>query len=345
MVSLDSVRHPRRLGVYLALPLIMATANVYSQSEEGSKPAKAPERSDIGALLEKVPPELRERMTQELERVRAEAERIRRESMEKGERIQAEATERARQIRRDAEAQLERVRDEINRTREAAEARRERENHGEKVETPRNPTTFSREVRVEVRKENGGKPEVKVFENGKPLPSDAPITVHVVPEGEKSGIGPDLSKLPAEKRALIEKARDEFKKAQENLKKAAENLAKAEGREKANIMIFRADGPGAVFMAKPGAEGVPQIQLRGIPADRLPHLPLPPGARGDRIPLPPVPPVRGVELEKRVSKAEKALDEILLELKKIREEADEDDDDDDEKEHHSKEGKGRKRRS
>lgn len=343
MIGSHKELHPRRLGVYLALPIFMATANVYSQGEEGSKPAKAPERSDIGALLEKVPPELRERMTQELDRVRAEAERIRRESMEKGERIQAEAAERARQIRRDAEAQLERVRDEINRTREAAEARRERENHGEKVESPRNPTTFSREVRVEVRKENGGKPEVKVFENGKPLPSDAPITVHVVPEGEKSGIGPDLSGLPAEKRALIEKARDEFKKAQENLKKAAENLAKAEGREKANIMIFKADGPGAVFMAKPDAEGLPQIQLRGIPADRLPHLPLPPGARGDRMPLPPIPPRGGVELEKRVSKAEKALDDILLELKKIRQEADEDDDD--EKEHHSKEGKGRKRRS
>lgn len=305
----------------------LTTGSVLGYQRDSGKPS---DRNDLGAILEKLPPETRDRIRQEFERIREDANRMRREALEQGKRIQAEASEKARELQREAEVQLERMR---------------RQTDQPKVESrPDEPqVSVSREVRVEVRKDGDNKPQIQIFKDGKPV-SAGEFQFEV--KADHAGHDAqhlDLSKLPPEKREVIEKARAELKEAEARLRKAAENLAKAEGREKGNVMIFRADGPGALIMGKPGAEGLPEIQLRGIPGDRLPRMPLPPGAMRDRLPRPPVPPADapGPELEKRVSKAEKALDEILNELKKLRDESD--DDDDEEEDHHEKE-KAKKRR-
>lgn len=307
----------------------LTTGSVFAYQGDSGKPS---DRNDLGAILDKLPPETRDRIRQEIERIREDANRMKREALEQSERIQAEAGEKARALRREAEAQLERM-------------RRQKDQPKDESRPDEPKVSVSREVRVEVRKDGDSKPQIQIFKDGKPV-SAGEFQVDI--KDNLAGHDAqhlDLSKLPPEKREVIEKARAELKEAEARLRKAAENLAKAEGREKGSVMIFRADGPGAVIMGKPGAEGMPEIQLRGIPGDRLPRMPLPPGAMRDRLPRPPVPPAGapGPELEKRVSKAEKALDEILNELKKLREESDDDDDDDDDKDHHQKE-KGKKRR-
>ena len=259
---------------------------VFAYQGDSGKPS---DRNDLGAILEKLPPETRDRIRQEFERIREDANRMRREALEQGERVKAEAGDKARQLRREAEAQLERMRDELNQQREFAEANRQKDQP--KVERrPDEPqVSVSREVRVEVRKDGDSKPQIQIFKDGKPVSAgEFQFEVnadHLNHDAQQM----DLSKLPPEKREVIEKARAELKEAEARLRKAAENLAKAEGREKGSVMIFRADGPaGAVFMGKPGADGMPEIQLRGIPGDRLPRMVLPPRAMGDRMPRPPV---------------------------------------------------------
>ena len=205
-------------------------------------------------------------------------------------------------------------------------------------------------MRVEVRKEGDGEPQVQIFENGKPVQGfglqSQPGVKFDVQMHPNHPHEMDLSKLPPEKREVIEKARKEFKDAEAKLKAAAEKLAKAEGRDHSNVVILRADGPGAAGMAHGQvfvipADGQPPIHMRE-PGLRLPNIPLPPGVGlSDRMPRPPGAGRGNPDLEKRVSKAEKALDDILEELKKLR---DDDDDDDDEqpKEH---KGKDKKKKS
>jgi hypothetical protein len=60
------------------------------------------------------------------------------------------------------------------------------------------------------------------------------------------------------------------------------------------------------------------------------------------MPRPPAAGPGNPELEKRVSKAEKALDDILDELKKLRDDDDDDDEDEPRKEH---KGKDKKKKS
>lgn len=338
--------------------------------------------SDLASILEKLPPDVRERLIAEIDRVRAEAEKLKVEAIERGEKLKIEATKRLEEMKRDAQERMERVevelrrkaetaesnaREQIEKARAQAEVARQRalmaaekgraeaakehdKHHGEGDRVEKKSVTEERsvivsgvplgdgkkseikEMRVEVtRKDGQEKPVVRIFKDGKEVKSDE------LPEGFVFEGLPkldvlqevNLEKLEPEKRAEIERARGELKSAQERLRVAAEKLAKIQGGTRGNIMVFRADGKEA-------------MNLRSFMGDRLPGVPLPPGAmgRGDRLPKPPIMPVppqppAAPELEKRMSKAEKALDEILLELKKIQEnleEEEEDDDDDDEDE-------------
>jgi hypothetical protein len=61
------------------------------------------------------------------------------------------------------------------------------------------------------------------------------------------------------------------------------------------------------------------------------------------MPRPPAAGPGNPELEKRVSKAEKALDDILDELKKLRDDDDDDDDEDEPRKEHK--GKDKKKKS
>lgn len=341
--------------------------------------------ADLASILEKLPPEVRERLIAEIDRVRAEAEKLKVEALERGEQLKAEATKRIEEMKRDAQERMERVevelrrkaetaetsaREQIEKARAQAEVARQRamqaadkaraeaakehgRHHGEGEHVEKKGVTEERrvivsgvpivdgkkadvkEMRVEVTRQDGQeKPVVRIFKDGKEVKADE------LPEGFVFEGLPkmdvlrevNLEKLEPEKRAEIEKARGEMKEAQERLRIAAEKLAKIQGSKPGNVMVFRADGKGP-------------INLRPFMGDRVPGVPLPPGAigRGDRLPKPPIMPVppqppAAPELEKRMSKAEKALDEILLELKKIQEnlEEEDDDDDDDEKEDRKK---------
>ncbi len=353
----------------------------------GDRPETEKNRAaeELERILDKLPPEARERITAEIRRAREQAEkaraeignearrikeqaeiearrmkeqieRARAELMEKAERAAAQAKEEAIRARAEAELQVNRMREEVSQRERAAANRREEA--AKREEAPRRDgerrVEERREVRVEVRKDGDKEPQVTILDNGRQVdPGKAKDIIAKVVPGEPL----DLSKLPPEKREVIERARRDMKEAQERLKVAAEKLAKAEGRENTNVgvMMFKMEGPGGVKL-----EGQPNIQLRMVPGDRLPNIPLPPGAgammggRLPNIPLPPgagamggrmpaqpnipvpgmaMPPGAGPELERRVSKAEKALDEILAELKKLqsREEDDDDDDDDDKK--------------
>lgn len=296
--------------------------------DEAEKPSDKPsdksaEKKDLGAILEKLPPEIRERVKAELERVREETNQIRREAAERGERLLDEATAKANELRRSAEKELDQL------IRQQAEAQEKaRAGKPELPPVPSKPKEAGKErheVRVEVRKEGDAKPEVHVFRDGQPV---SPL-IYGIGASEFPANGMlygyvDLSKFPPEKRAEIEKARAEFKRAEAHLREAAANLAKAEGRVRSRTTTDSAGGLGL---------GYPPIPPMGvIPGDRLPNIQLPPGAMGDRLPLPPIQRQGpGPELENRVSKAEKALDDILGELKKLREKSEDDDDDDDDK--------------
>lgn len=298
--------------------------------DEAEKPSDKPsdksaEKKDLGAILEKLPPEIRERVKAELERVREETNQIRREAAERGERLLDEATAKANELRRSAEKELDQL------IRQQAEAQEKaRAGKPELPPVPSKPKEAGKErheVRVEVRKEGDAKPEVHVFRDGQPVsPLIFGIGASEFPANGMLYGYVDLSKFPPEKRAEIEKARAEFKRAVGHLREAEANLAKAEGRELGQVMIFRRDGRGMPGGVVP--PGLPPIGV--IPGDRLPNIPLPPGAMGDRLPLAPIQRQGpGPELENRVSKAEKALDDILGELKKLREKSEDDDDDDD----------------
>lgn len=341
----------------------MASGVSQAYPEGGDKP-----KNDLGAMLEKVPPEVREKVKAEFERIRAEAEKVQHQAMEaqkqarqhleqfekdakaQAERIQRNAKAEVERIQRDAREQIERVQNEVRR---AMEAREREHNAGRPVESQkladfekgegRQRQEVRREMRVEVRKEGDGEPQVRVFENGKPLPPDA---AHGRVNMQFKAPEIDLSKLPPEKREAIEKARKEFKEAEARFDEANKKLAKAEGREPRAIVIGEGQfiGKPVEIINIPGHDGQARIEVRGFAVgDRLPGMPLPPGAvvRGDRLPRPPVPPAAPAnpELEKRVSKAEKALDDILNELKKLREEEGDEDDDDDKKENHRDKGR------
>ena len=79
---------------------------VFAYQGDSGKPS---DRNDLGAILEKLPPETRDRIRQEFERIREDANRMRREALEQGERVKAEAGDKARQLRREAEAQGHRL--------------------------------------------------------------------------------------------------------------------------------------------------------------------------------------------------------------------------------------------
>ena len=328
----------------------MTTEAAFGYPDDKDKP-----KSDLTSVLEKVPPEVREKIKAEMDKIRAEAEKVRNQAMEiqkdariKGERIQRDAMQRAEEIQRDAKVQIERVQNEVKRAMEArdkqADRNQDRPDGGQRNEV-------RREMRVEVRKEGDGEPQVQIFENGKPVQGfglqSQPGVKFDVQMHPNHPHEMDLSKLPPEKREVIEKARKEFKDAEAKLKAAAEKLAKAEGRDHSNVVILRADGPGAAGMAHGQvfvipADGQPPINMRE-PGLRLPNIPLPPGVGlSDRMPRPPGAGRGNPDLEKRVSKAEKALDDILEELKKLRD--DEDDDDDDEQPKENK-GKDKKKKS
>ena len=337
------------------------------EKPRGDRPAgEARAADELERILSKLPPEARERITAEIRRAREQAEkaraeignearrlkeqaeiearrmkeqieRARAEVMEKAERAAAQAKEEAMRARAEAEKQVNRMREEASQRERAAASRREEAAKREEASRRDGERRVEehREVRVEVRKDGDKEPQVTIIENGRQVdPAKArEMIAKVVPGGPV-----DLSKLPPEKREVIERARRDMKEAEERLKVAAEKLAKAEGRENggAGVMMFRVEGPGGLKM-----EGQPNIQLRMVPGDRIPNIPLPPGvgAMGGRLPAQPImpmpgmamPPGNGPELERRVSKAEKALDEILAELKKLqsKEKEDEDDDDDD----------------
>ena len=329
----------------------MTTEAAFGYPDDKDKP-----KSDLTSVLEKVPPEVREKIKAEMDKIRAEAEKVRNQAMEiqkdariKGERIQRDAMQRAEEIQRDAKQQIERVQNEVRRAMEARERDQDHENHADRRDGRPQRNEVRREMRVEVRKEGDGEPQVQIFENGKTVQGfglqsqpDVKFDVQMHPNHPPEM---DLSKLPPEKREVIEKARKEFKEAEGKLKAAAEKLAKAEGRDHSNVVILRTDGPGAAGVAHGQvfvmpADGQPHMDFRGGPGLRLPNIPLPPGVGlGDRMPRPPVPASGNPELEKRVSKAEKALDDILDELKKLREDEDEDEDKDEHKEHKAKDKK------
>jgi hypothetical protein len=321
----------------MVLGLSAATASAFPDEKEQDRDRS----SDLGAVLEKLPPEVREKLIVEIERLKIEAERLKKEAMAKGEEIKRDAMKVVEEVKRDAQVRMERAEAEVRRQmesvertrRESAEARHHAEHaheegdhaaHAEAKDKDKKARTTERRVHVDVRKEGEGKAVMRVFEDGKE------VTVKEIPadmfiEGsQKIALlrEMDLSKLPPEKRAAIEKARAELKEAEARMRAAAETLAKAEGRERSEVMIFR-------------GQNMPSMDLRSFTGDRVPGVPLPPGAgRADRMPRPPVPPIppqppATPELEKRVSKAEKALDEILSELQKLRELGEKDDDDDD----------------
>lgn len=341
--------------------------------------------SDLASILEKLPPDVRERLIAEIDRVRAEAEKLKAEAIERGEQLKVEATKRLEEMKRDAQERMERVEVELRRKAESAEAgarqqiekaraqaevarkqaleaaekaraeaaKQHDQHHGEGHNVEKKSVTEERQVivrgvpsgdgkkgeikemRVEVTRQDGQeKPVVRIFKDGKEVKSDelpAGFVFEEMPKIDALREG-NLEKLPPEKRAEIEKARIELKEAQEKLRVAAEKLAKMQGGKSGNVMVFRGEGMGP-------------INVRPFMGDRVPGVPLPPGAvgRGDRLPKPPIMPVppqppAAPELEKRMSKAEKALDDILLELKKIQEnlEEEDDDDDDDDKEDEKK---------
>lgn len=366
----------------LALGLMLtslSSSSVWAFPDEkpkGDRPGGESNRAteELERLLSKLPPETRERINTEIRRAREQAERARAEIgnearrlkeqaeiearrmkeqverarveiMEKAERAAAQAKAEAQRARAEAELQVNRMREEVGQRERAAANRREEA--AKREEAPRRDgdrrVEERREVRVEVRKDGDKEPQVKITENGRPVEGDKAraMIAKVVPGGPV-----DLSKLPPEKREIIERARRDMKEAEERLKVAAEKLAKAEGRENggAGVMMFRVEGPGGLKM-----EGQPNIQLRMVPGDRIPNIPLPPGAMmGGRLPAQPImpmPPGAGPELERRVSKAEKALDEILAELKKLQNKEKEEDDDDDDDEDEKKEKKQVKRES
>ena len=305
----------------------------------GYPDVKEKPKGDLGAVLEKVPPEVREKLKAEFEKIRAEAEKVRAEAMEaqkqaraRIENLEREAKTQVERVQRDAKEQVERVHNEVRRQMEAMQRDRNaaRVVEGQKLAEVkegdgRPRQEIRREMRVEVRKEGDGEPKVQIFENGKPVD---PATVDIRGRSNLLPLLPevDLSKLPPEKRQAIEKARKEFKEAEVRFREASEKLAKTEGGNQPKVMVFTDVTSGTAVL-----QGQPHIEVRAIPlGDRLPGMPLPPGAvvRGDRLPAAPVPPANP-ELERRVSKAEKALDDILNELKKLREE--EEDEDEDEK--------------
>ncbi len=337
---------------------------------------------DLSAILEKLPPEIREKLLVEIERLRVEAEKLKVEASKKIEEMKRDAQERLEQVevqlrsRADsadavAKEQLLKARAQVELAKSqaqeaAAKARAQAEklhaehagdhhaDHADGDHVSRKSVTEERrvivrgvpggdgknaqtqEMRVEVVKEDGQeKPVVRIFKDGKEIKGDqlpGGIVIEDMPKVDALREAANLEKMPPEKRAEFEKARDELKQAQEKLRLAAEKLAKIQGGKQGNVMIFR------------GQAGEP-IEIRPFMGDRVPGVPLPPGAvgRADRLPRPPLPPMppqppASPELEKRISKAEKALDDILLELKKLQDnKAGDDDDDDDEKEVKGKE--------
>jgi gas vesicle protein len=350
VLTMSDWKRNARASVAGLMLVSMTTGAAFGYPEDKDKP-----KSDLTSVLEKVPPEVREKIKAEMDKIRAEAEKVRNQAMEiqkdariKGERIQRDAMQRAEEIQRDAKVQIERVQNEVRRAMEARD-KQAHHNHGPDG-GQRNEVR--REMRVEVRKEGDGEPQVQIFENGKPVQGNVvqgqpgmKLDVQMHPNHPPEM---DLSKLPPEKREVIEKARKEFKDAEGKLKAAAEKLAKAEGRDHSNVVILRADGPGSAGMMAHGqvfvipADGQPPIDMRG-PGLRLPNIPLPPGVGlSDRMPRPPAAGPGNPELEKRVSKAEKALDDILDELKKLRDDDDDDDEDEPRKEH---KGKDKKKKS
>lgn len=346
---------------------------------------------DLSAILEKLPPDIREKLIVEIDRLRVEAERLKAESLERAERLKVDAAKKIEEMKRDAQERLEQIEVQLRSKAESAEAMaREQilkaraqaelakaqaqeaaakaraqaekhhaehqgdhhaDHHAEGDHHAKKSVTEERrvivrevpggegkngevqEMRVEVVKEDGQeKPVVRIFKDGKEIKADqlpgGLVIEDDLPKVDVLREAANLDKLPPEKRAEIEKAREELKMAQEKLRIAVEKLAKLQGGRQGNVMIFR------------GQAGGP-IEVRPFMGDRLPGVPLPPGAvgRADRLPRPPLPPMMpqppaSPELENRISKAEKALDDILLELKKLQENKkdDDEDDDDDEKE-------------
>ena len=312
----------------------MASGVAFGYPDVKEKP-----KGDLGAVLEKVPPEVREKLKAEFEKIRAEAEKVRAEAMEaqkqaraRIENLEREAKTQVERVQRDAKEQVERVHNEVRRQMEAMQRDRNaaRVVEGQKLAEVkegegRQRQEIRREMRVEVRKEGDGEPMVQIFENGKPVD---PATVDLrgrlnpmVSSPEK-----DLAKLPPEKREAIEKARKEFKEAEARFKAAAEKLAKTDGGNQPKVMVFTDVTSGTAVL-----QGQPHIEVRAIPlGDRLPGTPLPLGAVivGDRLPRPPVQPFGPGHPE----------------LKKLREEEyeEEEDDDDDEKEAKQKPKKQKK---
>ncbi|MBI1321980.1 hypothetical protein GC170_02165 [bacterium] len=349
---------------------------------------------DLSAILEKLPPEVREKLLAEIERLRDEAEKLKVDSLERAERLKSDAAKKIEEMKRDAQERLEQVEVQLRSKAESAEAiakeqilkaraqaelarsqaqeaaakaRAEAEklhadhagkHHAEGDHVAKKSVTEERtvivrgvpsgdgkngevqEMRVEIVKEDGqDKPVVRIFKDGKEVKADqlpgGLVIEEEMPKVDVLREAANLEKLPPEKRAELEKAREELKTAQEKLRIAAEKLAKLQGGKQGNVMIFR------------GQPGVP-VEIRPFMGDRVPGVPLPPGAvgRADRLPRPPLPPMvpqppASPELEKRISKAEQALDDILLELKKLQDnKKDGEDDDDDEEE---KEEKGEKK--
>lgn len=344
----------------IAMPAVMAFPDDKPKQEGG----------DLAAILEKLPPDVRDRLIKEIDRVRVEAERLKAEAMERGEQLRIEAAKRIEDVKRDAQERLERVEVELRRKAESAErtAREQLDKARDQAEAARvkareadesarrearpegrdrrsgaegdRDRAESRQMRVEVRSENGEENAVvRIFQDGKEIKPDGNSAM-VFEAMPKVGLMPgvDLEKLPPEKRAEFEKARDELKLAQEKLRIAMEKMAKLQGGKQENVMIYR-------------FEGKEPVMIRPPMGDRLPGLPLPPGpaGRADRLPRqsimpnPPIQPPAPPELERRISKAEKALDDILIELKKLQKNREEEDDDDDEEENKDKGGRKAKK--
>ena len=340
----------------------IATGPIFGYPDD--KPKDKP-KTDVSSVLEKLPPDVREKIKAEMDRIRSESEKLRAQVIDiqqdarlHAERVQKETMARVEEIQQGAKRNEERMQNEMRRQLESREreqnqdrAREREKNQDRERQAQRSPARpdaearqeVRREVRVEVRKEGDSEPKVQIFENGKPVAPDqmrGRVGMNLNFQAKPPEL--DLSKLPPEKRQVIEKARKEFKEAEVKFRESAERLAKAEGRDQpGGFPVMPGMANGQIFvMPNAGPNGQPNMQLRAFPGGRLPGMPLPPGAgRGDRLPRQPM---VAPELEKRVSKAEKALDDILNELKRIRE--DEESEEEESEEDLKQKGKGKKKK-
>ncbi len=330
----------------------IATGPIFGYPDD--KPKDKP-KTDVSSVLEKLPPDVREKIKAEMDRIRSESEKLRAQVMDiqkdarlHAERFQKETMARVEEIQQGAKRNEERMQNEMRRQLESREREQNQDRERQAQRSSARPDAEARqevrrEVRVEVRKEGDSEPKVQIFENGKPVAPDqmrGRVGMNLDIQAKPPEL--DLSKLPPEKRQVIEKTRKEFKEAEVKFRESAERLAKAEGRDQpGGFSVMPGMANGQIFvMPNAGPNGQPNMQLRAFPGGRLPGMPLPPGAgRGDRLPRQPM---VAPELEKRVSKAEKALDEILNELKRIRE--DEESEEEESEADLKQKGKGKKKK-